>query len=370
MALASNALILNAGSGTLKWSLFDADDQLLATATEPWCSDAAAARREQVAQLLAKVGKPSGVGHRVVHGGPWFRASVCIDDAVRDHLEALREIDPLHVDAALIGIDAIAAEYPDLIQTASFDTAFHATLPPPAAAYSLPYAWSERWQLRRYGFHGLSVAYAVWRCGELLGALPRRLIVCHLGSGCSVTAVERGVSVDTTMGFTPLEGMTMATRAGSIDPGLIIYLQRHCGVSVDELDDALNHRSGLLGLSGVSSDLRAVIAAAESGNVRAALARSHFIHDARRAVGAMYGVLGGCDALVFTGGIGEHQPGVRSGIAAALEGGGLTLDASANTATGDLDADIADPDSRIRALVIGAREDLVVLRDLRALSKG
>lgn len=368
MAAASNALILNAGSGTLKWSLFGADDQLLATATEPWCGDAAAARREQVQQLLDKIGTPGGVGHRVVHGGPWFQASVRINDGVRGRLEALRELDPLHVDAALIGIDAVAAQHPGLVQTASFDTAFHATLPPPAAAYSLPLAWSERWQLRRYGFHGLSVAYAVGRCTELLGALPRRLLVCHLGSGCSVTAVADGASVDTTMGFTPLEGMTMATRAGSIDPGLMLYLQRHCGVTVEELDDVLNHRSGLLGLSGVSSDLRAVTAAADAGNTRAALAREHFIHDARRAVGAMYGVLGGCDAVVFTGGIGEYQPGVRAGIAAALSGAGLILDATANAGTSGADAAIDAPESTLRALVINAREDLIVLRDLRALT--
>jgi acetate kinase len=363
---AARALVLNAGSGTLKWTVFGGGETVAAQGTEKWAEGGAAARRQQVQDLLARIETPSVVGHRVVHGGATFRASIVIDSAVRAQLASLRDIDPLHVEAALIGIDAVTAHDPDAVQIAAFDTAFHATLSEAAAIYALPYEWTTGWGLRRYGFHGLSVAYSVRRSQTLLGYTPRRMIVCHLGNGCSVTAVADGRSIDTTMGFSPLEGMTMATRAGSVDPGLLLHLQEKCGIELEELTEVLNHRSGLLGLSGISSDLRKILAAAQAGVPRAVLARDHFIHDARRAVGAMLGVLGGVDAIVFTGGIGENQASIRAGIAAALAGLSLELDPDLNGPT-EADIDVAASASPVRALVIHAREDLMVLADIRRL---
>jgi acetate kinase len=224
---------------------------------------------------------------------------------------------------------------------AAFDTAFHASLPDTAAIYPLPWEWTERWNLRRFGFHGLSVQYAVGRVGTLLGALPRRIVVCHLGAGCSVTAVEDGRSVDTSMGLSPLEGLMMARRSGSVDPGLLLYLLSRQSVGVDELDTALNERSGLAGVSGVSADMREVLAAADAGNARAQLAVGIFVHRVVRTVGAMSAVLGGLEVLVFTGGIGENSARIRDEVCRAL---------------GHLGS--------LRVLVIPAREDLSVLREV------
>jgi acetate kinase len=248
-----------------------------------------------------------------------------------------------------------------MLQVAAFDTAFHASLPAPAAGYALPFEWSEQWGVRKFGFHGLSVQYSLAQARRLLGRVPGKLVVCHLGSGCSVTAVADGKSVDTTMGFTPLDGVMMATRPGSLDPGILLYLQARCGVGLEELRTALVSRSGLLGVSGVSSDLRRVLAAAEAGQPRAQLAYDRFIWILRRAVGAMAGVLDGVDALVFTAGIGENSARVRKDVAAALGFAGLRLKDEATT-TGD--RVISDADSRVSALVIHAREDLVILEEV------
>jgi acetate kinase len=251
-------------------------------------------------------------------------------------------------------------------QVAAFDTAFHHTIPDAAALYPLPRDWTDRYKLRRYGFHGLSVSYAVRRCSELLGALPRKLVVCHLGAGCSVTAVADGRSVDTSMGFTPLEGMMMATRSGSIDPGLLLYLLNRQGMEAQALDTALNQRSGVLGVSGISADFRTVQEQVVAGSAAARLAYDMFVHSLVRTIGAMAGVLGGLDALVFTGGIGEHSATVRADVTAVLAYLGVAVDARANKGRSD-DTDIAARGARVRVPVITAREDLTILADVRRL---
>ncbi|MBV8199963.1 MAG: acetate/propionate family kinase, partial [Acidobacteria bacterium] len=302
-------------------------------------------------------------GHRVVHGGPRFRGPVRITPAVRQALASLVEVDPLHAPAALAGIDAVTAAAPGLPQVAAFDTSFHAGLPEAAALYPLPWEWTERYGLRRYGFHGLSVSYACRRVAELLGTAPGRLLVCHLGSGCSLTAVADGRSVDTTMGMTPLEGVMMATRSGSVDPGLLLHLQRRHRVGLDELEDGLQHRSGLGGVSGAGPDLRQVLAAAAGGSRRAALAYELFVHSLVRTAGAMIAVLGGLDALVLTGGIGEHSAKLRADLLGRLAYAGLTLDAAANQAAAG-DREISPAGAAVRAFAVTAREDLAVLREL------
>jgi acetate kinase len=354
-------LVLNAGSSTLKWNLLDGRDRSTVQAgNQDWAGTELAHRGTQIREGLRRMPPFDAVGHRVVHGGTRFVCATPIDAAVRAELEALAALDRLHMDPALAGIDAVSAEFPTMPQVAAFDTSFHATLPEAAAGYALPFEWSERWGLKRFGFHGLSVQYSLERAQALLGRTPSKLVVCHLGSGCSITAVADGKSVDTTMGFTPLEGVMMATRSGSVDPGVLLYLQAQCGVGLDELRDALTNRSGLLGVSGVSGDLRRVLAAQSP---RSRLAYDRFIWTLRRAVGQMAGVLGGVDALVFTGGIGENNAQVRSEVSAALAFAGLQL--QEDTATpGTEDRLISTPDSRVSALLIHAREDLVILSEV------
>jgi acetate kinase len=352
-------LVLNGGSSTLKWTLFAAKATRSA-GTEEWSAVALDRRGERVRALLGRVGDFDAVGHRVVHGGGRFSAAVLLDDKTRAALEPIAALDPLHLRPQLAAIDAVRAACPSAPQVAAFDTAFHARLPEPAAGYPLPFQWTERWRLRRFGFHGLSVEHSVTAARRLLGRAPRRLIVCHLGSGCSITAVARGRSIDTTMGFSPLDGVMMATRCGSLDPGLVLHLQRACGLDVDTLADAFAHRSGLLGVSGISGDLREVLA---SRAPRARLAYQRFVWTLRRAVGAMAAVLGGADALVFTGGIGEHSGRVRRDVARALDFAGLRL----SDRGGDEDRVISARGSAIAVLVIRAREDLVILGEVRRL---
>jgi acetate kinase len=372
MAALMHFLVLNTGSSSLKWTLLAADARVLAGASEPWRAEDGAARAAQLRAALEQAPPFDVVGHRVVHGGTRFRQAVAIDASVRAALAELSPLDPEHMQASLMAIDAVTAAFPSVPQFAAFDTAFHATLSEASAGYGLPQEWSERWGLRRFGFHGLSVAYAVERTGELLGAIPRHLIVCHLGSGCSVTAVDGGRSVDTTMGFSPLEGLMMATRSGSIDPGLLLYLQEQCHVGIAELRETLTKRSGLRGVSGISGDLRQVLEAADGGSPHAQLAYERFVLSIRRALGAMAGVLGGIDALVFTGGIGENSTRIRRDTASALRFAGLEL-AKDSKASKDADHDIATTGSRVRCLVVRAREDLAILKQvlgLPSLAKG
>jgi len=372
-------LILNAGSSSLKWSVLRAADGAVeAQGNESWQDPDPRRHKDEVQAVLKRVGTVDAAGHRVVHGGPTFQQAVIVDDGVRRAIADLADLAPLHNPAALAGIEAVAALDPALPQVAAFDTAFHRTIPERAALYAVPREWTARWSLRRYGFHGLSGSYSVSRGAALLGGVPARLVVCHLGSGCSITAVREGRSADTSMGFTPLEGVMMGTRSGSVDPGLLLYLQTKQGVSVSELDDTLNDRSGLLGVSGVAGDLRKVQSAIDAGDAQAALSYEMFVYSLVRTAGAMIGVLGGLDALVFTGGIGEHSARVRHDVCQALGYVGVVLrpqepDATPSDGGGQApsgDRDIAAPDSRVRVLVIAAREDLSVLGEVRRLLSG
>jgi len=299
-----------------------------------------------------------------VHGGHLVEPTV-IDAEVRAAIEDLAQIAPLHNAPALAAIDAARGLLPAHPHVAVFDTAFHATMPAEATTYAIPRTWSEDWGIRRYGFHGLSVQWSAERAAQLLGGEgARRLVVCHLGGGCSITAVRAGRSIDTSMGFTPLEGVPMATRSGSVDPGALLYVQRAHGLSVDDVDRALNAESGLKGLSG-GRELRQIEVAA-SRDESAQLAFDVYAYRIAGAVAAMSVALGGFDALVFTAGVGEHSPAVRSAVCERLEFLGVRLDSERN-AHPTADPDIAEPGSNVRVLVIAAHEELVAARAVRTL---
>jgi acetate kinase len=366
-----NVLVLNYGSSTLKWALLRASDEaLLDSGLLEMCPKPDQARAAFEAHLSARsLSDVVAVGHRVVQGGTRFRAPVRIDAQVREALAALAPLDPLHAPVALAGIDAALAAMPAVPHVAAFDTAFHATIPAASALYPIPHEMSAKADVRKLGFHGLSVAYAARRVGDLLGSAPARLLVLHLGSGASLTAVKDGASFDTTMGMTPLDGVMMATRSGALDPGLVFFLERRLDLSPSDLERVLNERSGLLGVSGVSSDLRVVLAAADRGDARARLAYEMLVVSLRRQSGAMIGALGGLDALVFTGGMGEGSPRVRKDLCEGLAYVGVRLDPRANEApSGDraIGALGSTP-----AFVVHAREDLSILRDVvRVLGVG
>jgi acetate kinase len=296
------------------------------------------------------------VAHRVVHGGPRFRDPVVIDSSVREEIVALEAIAPLHNAPALAALADAERAFPDVPHVAVFDTVFHATIPPEASTYAVPERWREEWGIRRYGFHGLSVQWAAEQV-----RVPR-LVVCHLGGGCSVTAVRDGRSVDTTMGFSPLEGVPMETRSGSIDPGALLYLLR-THLSVDELDEALNHDSGLKALAGGTGDMREIVAAGGG------LALDVFAHRVAGAVAAMAAAVRGLDALVFTAGIGEGSALVRERVCERLGFLGVVLDAARNDSA-EPDCDVAADGSAARVLVIRAREELVAARAARTLLAG
>jgi acetate kinase len=344
-------LVVNAGSTSLKLRLVEADESVEAIDAFD------AVDRSRI----------DAVGHRVVHGGRRLREPVVIDDSVLSEILALESLAPLHNAPALAGIEAAERALPDVPHVAVFDTAFHATMPAEAATYALPHSWREAWGIRRYGFHGLSVAWSAERAPVLLGVPPEglRLVVCHLGGGSSVTAVRGGHSVDTTMGFSPLEGVPMTSRSGSVDPGALLYVQRQHGLSVDDLDRALNEQSGLKGLSGLSGDVRE-LEAASSSDESARLALAVYTHRVAGAVAAMAASLGGLDALVFTAGVGEHSAGVRAAVCARLGFLGVELDQAQNE-RGAPDTDVAAAESPVHVLVIAAREELVVARATREL---
>lgn len=360
----TRVLVVNAGSSSLKLALLGADDRPLATTTvQRWvgADDLAA-----LSAFLGDAGSVDAVGHRVVHGGPEGVAPARVDPALVERLAALTDLAPLHQPRSLAGIAAVGRLLPDVPAVACFDTAFHATIQPPAATYALPREWNERFRLRRYGFHGLSHAYAVRRGTELAGLTPgrARVVSCHLGAGASLAAVRDGRCVDTTMGFTPLEGLVMATRSGSVDPGLLLWLLDGHGIDVAGLRDTLEHGSGLAGLSGTSGDLRDVLAARADGDAAAALAYDVFVHRIARETAAMTVAAGGLDLLVFTGGIGEHSPDVRSSVATALAHLGVRLDDGRNQAA-DADAVVGAHGEPVATVVVTAREDLEIARQTR-----
>ena len=360
-------LVLNTGSSSLKWVVLDAaTEEAREQGTATWQGTEGGRHERELADALRELPAVDAVGHRVVHGGVHFRGAVEVDESVRARIVELAELAPLHNPAAVAGLDAARARFPNARQVAAFDTAFHATMPEAASHYALPWEWTVRWGLRRFGFHGLSVEYAVSRAAQLLGHPSARMVVCHLGAGCSISAVADGRSVDTSMGFTPLEGLMMARRSGSVDPGLLLYLLDRQRVAPGDLDQALNEQAGLLGVSGVSADMRAVLAAEAAGNPRAGLAVAMFVHRVVSTIGAMTAVLGGLDTLVFTGGIGEHSSTIRARVVDGFAYVGARLDLSSN-ASAPVDQDVAPADSAVRILVITAREDLTILRHVKRL---
>jgi acetate kinase len=302
------------------------------------------------------------VCHRIVHGGPEHRESTPLTPEVRSAIAKQVEFAPVHNRFELEAIRTVDEVVgPGVFQIATFDTGFHSTLEPAAYVYPGPYQWLDQ-GVRRYGFHGISHRYAAHRAAELLDAPPPRLITCHLGNGASLAAVRDGKSVDTTMGFTPIEGLMMGTRCGSIDPGILIYLIRHCGYSAEQLDHILNQESGLLGVSGLSGDMREILEAMNGGNARARLAFEVYAHRLIREVGAMLAVLGGVNALVFTGGVGENCAPVRARVCDQLQFAGARLDPAKN-AQPKLDQDVATSDSQVRVLVIRAEEEWEIARE-------
>jgi acetate kinase len=331
-------------------------------------SNPSAAVEHAVRGLVEVRGKDAiaAVGHRVVHGGTALRQSVKINASVKDQIKRLAELAPLHNPPALVAIEAAERALPQLPQVAVFDTAFFASLPPRAFVYPVPYKWYSDWGIRRFGFHGISHAFCSSRAAEILTRPPAelRLVICHLGNGCSASAVRGGAAVATTMGFTPLDGLMMGSRSGSVDPGILLHVQRQRGLSAEQLDQALNHASGLLGVSGISSDYRAVEEAARQGNERASLALDIYADRVREVIGALTVTLGGLDALIFTAGVGENAVDFRATVCTGLECVGMKLDRDRNRSCRP-DADIAAAESRGRILVIHTREELMIAREVR-----
>ncbi len=310
-------LVLNAGSSSLKLSLVDSDDRTLVDRE----FEVAEGRLDEP-QLAAAVRGMEGIeaiGHRVVHGGPRYPASVRIDGEVIGYLVTITDLAPLHLPGELAGIAAMRELLPRMPAVACFDTAFHSRMPAAASTYAIPDEWRDRYGIKRYGFHGFSHAYASRRAAEMLGRSPHELkvVTCHLGAGASLAAVRGGRSMDTTMGFTPLEGLVMATRSGTVDPGAVLYLARHAGFSEAEITEALDRKGGLLALAG-TSDMREILQRIADGDDRAELAFDVYIHRLRALIAAMAAAMNGLDALVFTGGVGENAAPVRASAVAGL----------------------------------------------------
>lgn len=368
-------LTVNAGSSSLKLRVLDDADQVVATvdlpAPEGTVDDSA------LEPALASLGAVDAVGHRIVHGGTYFTGPVRIDRRVLTRLRALIDLAPLHQPESLAALMAVGEVLPTVPAVACFDTAFHASMPPAASTYALPREWRKRWALRRYGFHGLSHSYCSRRAAELVRPAPGqpgpaaarngelRVVTCHLGAGASLAAVRDGVSVDTTMGFTPLEGLVMATRSGTVDPGLVLWLEEHVGTPPAELGDTLEHRSGLLGLAG-TADMKSVVELASAGDQDARLALDVYVHRLRAAVAAMAAAMGGLGVLVFAGGVGENSPQVRAEAASGLGFLGVEIDGERNKA-GPADREIGHPGATVRVFVIAAREDIEIAGQVRAV---
>jgi acetate kinase len=356
-------LVVNAGSSSLKLRLLGDGNETVASVDLPAPRDGVDAGA--LSETVAGFGGIEAVGHRIVHGGTEFSGPVRIDDAVVARLTALTDLAPLHQPKSLAALAATTAALPDAPAVACFDTAFHAGLPAAAATYALPAEWRQRFSLRRFGFHGLAHAYASRRASELLERPidELRVVTCHLGAGASLAAVAAGRSVDTTMGFTPLEGLVMATRSGSVDPGLVLWLEEHVGTPPSELAHTLEYRSGLLGLAG-TAEMQQVVAAAAAGDGDAQVALDVYLHRLRAGIASMAAAMEGLDALVFTGGVGEHSSEVRELAASRLGWLGVRLDEGAN-ADGAGDRRISATASPVAVLVVVAREDLEIARQTR-----
>lgn len=307
-------------------------------------------------------------GHRMVHGGTRFRTSVLVDDEVRQAMDEAGDLAPLHNTNGLAALDRVRALRPDLPAVACFDTAFHTTLTPAASLYAIPRRWVERFGLRRYGFHGLSHSYASIRAAEMVGqpVAEVRTVTCHLGAGASLTAVERGLSVDTTMGFTPNDGLVMATRSGSVDPSAVLWLTRQGDMSPGMIEHDLSRNSGLLGLSGLSGEMSTILDAAAGGHEGASTALDVYLHRLRAGIAAMATAMQGLDVLAFTGGVGENAAAIRERCCQGLGFLGVKLDRAAN-ANAQPDAELTAEGGEVRALAIKAREDLAVVREVEAV---
>src|SRR5262245_9897858 len=356
-------LTVNAGSSSLKLRLLDEEDSSVGSAD--LALDRGQLDQAEVGDAIGGLPTPDAVGHRVVHGGERFREPVRIDEAVVEALRELADLAPLHQPKTLAALDAVSQALPDVPAVACFDTAFHSTLPPAARTYALPGGWRSRDGLRRYGFHGLSHAYAERRARELLGRADLRAVSCHLGAGASLAAIRNGRSVDTTMGFTPLEGLVMATRSGSVDPGMLLWLLERRALTASEMADALEHESGLLGLAG-TADMREVLERSGAKDERAILARDTYIHRLRAGIASMAAALDGVDAVVFTGGVGENSPEVRALTGEGLAFLGVTIDPDPNH-EGTGDRAISPVGAAVAALVVLSREDVQIAREVRHL---
>ncbi len=321
--------------------------------------------------VIKELSEIDAVGHRIVHGGEKYAESVIINDEVMKNLEECAKLAPLHNPANIIGINACKALMPSTPMIATFDTAFHQTMPEVAYIYPLPYDLYTEHGIRKYGFHGTSHKYVSDKAAQMMGKDIKdlKLITCHLGNGASISAVQNGESVETSMGFTPLEGIAMGTRCGSIDPAIIIYIMQELKLTIDEANDLMNKKSGVLGISGVSSDFRDIEDAAwKDGNHRAQLALDIFVYKVKKFIGSYAAVMGGVDAIIFTAGLGENSPETREAVCKGLEFLGAVLDKSKNKIRGK-EAEISTEDSKTKIFVIPTNEELVIARDTKALIK-
>jgi len=397
-------LIINAGSSSVKFTLFKQDDlnmviegvveRIGLKGTKIHTKNAEGKRVSKeipvadtrqavglIADLLTEKNDSdiqsgvdiAGIGHRVVHGGEMIRSSVMIDDEVKQIVKKCSDLAPLHNPPNLEGIEACEDIFPGVPQVAVFDTAFHTTIPEHAYLYGLPYALYREDKIRRYGFHGTSHSYVCRTAAEFLGRPLKdlKIISCHLGNGCSITAVDRGRSIDTSMGFTPLEGLMMGTRCGDLDPAIVFYLMEHKQLDPGQISDLLNKQSGLLGLAGIgSSDLRDIFEASESGNRQTEVAVDVFTYRIKKYIGAYAFALGGIDAVVFTAGIGENSPAIRERICSGLDGLGIVIDTEKNVAENPAEREIQHSDSRVKILVIPTNEEKqIALQTLELLNE-
>jgi len=390
-------LVINAGSSSLKYQLIDmTDESVLAkgscerigidggvfkqnaagkeeykvsthienhSAAIKLVVDALVDKEHGVIESMSEI---AAVGHRVLHGGEKFSASVLIDEKVIEAIEECCELGPLHNPHNLTGIRACEEMMPDVPQIAVFDTGFHQTMPPKAYMFGLPYKYYEKYRLRKYGFHGTSHRFVSKKLGELNGwdISTKKIVTCHLGNGSSIAAVDCGKCVDTTMSFTPLDGLIMGTRSGAVDPSVVLYLMKHENLSPDEMNDILNKQSGFLGMSdGVTSDSRDLIAASEQGNEKAYTTIRTFRYQIKKYIGAYAAAMGGLDAIVFTGGIGENSDELRLECCDGLEFLGVKVDAETNTALNRKQGMISAPDSKVQVWIVPTNEELLIARD-------
>lgn len=392
-----NVLVINCGSSSLKYQLIDSESEAVLakglcerigidgrlvyqkSGLDKEFTDADMPTHKQAIQMVldALVNPKTGaikslseidaVGHRVVHGGEKFASSIILTPEVLAAIEECNDLAPLHNPANLIGINACKELMPNVPMVGVFDTAFHQTMPKKAYLYGLPYEYYEKYKVRRYGFHGTSHKYVTQRAIAMLGGKKdSKIITCHLGNGSSIAAVKDGKVIDTTMGLTPLEGLVMGTRCGDIDPAIVPYIMNKEGLSAQEMDTVMNKKSGILAVSGVSSDFRDVESAMNEGNDRARLALDMFRYKVAKYIGEYYVALGGCDAVVFTAGIGENNSGHRAAICKYCECLGLKIDDEKNSIRGE-EVDFAAADSKIRAFIIPTNEELMIAKDTKEL---